>query len=84
MTRYHPPPEARLPFLVQVALWVLILLGGVVLLRLLPAGTFVALAIGLVALLALLTWNPVVTLAVASALTAGAVARHRGRLRSGQ
>ena len=82
MIQSYPPLEPRTPRLVRVALWVAIVLGVIAILRLLPAGAFVALAIALVALIALVTWNLAVTLAVASAIAAGVIARRRGRSHS--
>ena len=61
----RPPPPYRL---IRTALWLVIALEGVAILKLLPAGALVFLAIALVALLALLTWNPFVTLGAGSAI----------------
>lgn len=61
----RPPPPYRL---IRTALWLVIALEVVAILKLLPAGALVFLAIALVALLALLTWNPLVTLAAGAAI----------------
>jgi hypothetical protein len=53
-----------------------IVLEVVAILKLLPAGALVFLAIALVALLALLTWNPLVTLGGGAAI-AFLIARRR-------
>jgi len=68
-TRYvpseRPPPPYRL---IRIALWLVIALEVVAILKLLPASALVFLAIALVALLALLTWNPLVTLGAGAAI----------------
>ena len=69
----RPPPPYRL---IRTALWLVIALEGVAILKLLPAGALVFLAIALVALLALLTWNPLVTLGAGAAI-AFLIARRR-------
>lgn len=79
MTHCCPPSDTRTPRLARTALWLAIVLGVVAVLRLLPAGAFVALGLLLVALLALVTWNPAATLVVASAIAAGVIVRRRRR-----
>lgn len=73
-----PPPQPPPPYrLLRTALVLAIVLELIAIFKLLPAGAFVFLALALVAVLVLLTWNPLVTLAVGSALTAVVVRRRR-------
>lgn len=75
---YEPPERPLPPYrALRTALWLAVVLELIAILKLLPAGAFVFLALALVAVLVLLTWNPLVTLAVGSALAAVVVRRRR-------